>query len=972
MKLYKHNILGAIASVTVLLISSCQKQDYGIYTGEERARTTLKLSFNTPDMTVVSRAGLTDAQEKEITSLAVFTFDQNGILLTSAMHASITEHLTGGNSIAIPAISGAGRRVYAIANYDANIIENLKTVTTEADFKNLVVSILGNPIFREVGMTKIAYDANVDIPVDGKALTLTFKFISAKISVEVINKCSDLMIHSWSIGQVPLKSYIFEREMTNATDPKSIDAVDPNNDADFYNDFADQSLLFDEAPATNSVGSPGSPMVYKTTFYVSENRRGIKAIDQKTTPPFGKPTQESKYYLMKSWEAPVNATYIGILGRNTAEPSNPKGFFLKHYLGRNNHDNYNIERGIHYKYTITINNLGEVSIDSNIEQFDDHVPVRQGTDLQSLDAHATFRVFVLSTGEVPDKSVSVEVVNAVNSGERDWPNWLKISLLPTYFSQVRSDDPKIAAWQQSGNTGQYVRSKFIPHKSKRTADYALPSGYTFFNNSSGDMTGRDNPDYGSGTAYPEDDDVLPYLWAGRRMCNKITEFPKRDAPVQVYLYADEFIPTNGVSQRDAVIRVIYTPTSGEPIIKFWKITQRAPLAFMGLPGQTDMMVVENMEEYAHLTQDVLPFNQQLLLGMQWGSYAGIATSPKDGVLNTLQGVYSTVNSKTDYSLDTYLPKYGSLASGWSQINNGEIIESGQSTLSGGPLYAFYAYKADGTFTDDYYNSIYNSTAARYCHEKNWDDNGNGQIEPAEVKWYLPSQEELQMFWTYHERLNMGLDYYWSSTSADAGNAYAVSMLKSPADPGMTYNGVQQPLSKVTKIGKNQPRVRCVRRVMPTGELKAIKPVVNTIDVVIDCSNLEAAMYTNSTKYGISQSDIGSVQRVNDYVYKKLQIDTKQNVAVNYSVLHQQTGMCKEEAGWRLPTQREMLLIYSVKNELEAINGFQPFASGEYWSMTRGVSGQYIVDFANGGIAKYRDENRQGGAALYYRCVREMK
>ena len=38
--------------------------------------------------------------------------------------------------------------------------------------------------------------------------------------------------------------------------------------------------------------------------------------------------------------------------------------------------------------------------------------------------------------------------------------------------------------------------------------------------------------------------------------------------------------------------------------------------------------------------------------------------------------------------------------------------------------------------------IYKTSAARYCHEKNRDLNGNGILEPSEIHWYMPSQKEL--------------------------------------------------------------------------------------------------------------------------------------------------------------------------------------------------------------------------------------
>ena len=45
------------------------------------------------------------------------------------------------------------------------------------------------------------------------------------------------------------------------------------------------------------------------------------------------------------------------------------------------------------------------------------------------------------------------------------------------------------------------------------------------------------------------------------------------------------------------------------------------------------------------------------------------------------------------------------------------------------------------------------------------------------------------------------------------------------------------------------------------------------------------------------------------------------------------GKCDTNKGWRLPTQREMLMVYTVKDLLEANSNFSKFGDKTYWTMT---------------------------------------
>lgn len=969
-------------------LGSCSQEEFvtngSIVEGEA---TTLQLQLQSPRMNIVTRGALNQAQEEEITSVAVFVFDAGGEILSSAMHASFA-----GQSLSVPTISGNDRKIYAIANYNKNHIDGLKSVTSEEDLRQLVVAVYGNPIYRELGMIKVGKIERQPLRPEGTTVSIRLEYVSAKITIKVINQCSDLWIESWALGGLPLKTYLLERE-PDANHPNDHDAADFSNPNDYFAGFESVALPFDKLPAVDGYGSSTAPLTYESTFYTLENRRGIKGKADKTPIPNGWPhgdpsaVTSRKPYQEKAWEAPEQATFVRIMGRHQRD-SNPKGMTINHYLGRNNTDDYNVCRATHYTYTLTIKSLTEIDIDTNIEQYDDLLPVRMAPDLLNLDGHATHRMFSVQSADVLSGQVDVEVLQSVGSVSGDWTDWVKLSLLPTYLHQVRAgaDKPHIGRWQQAGAEGFYVRPKFIPHKSKRREGFSAPfAEFTFMDapDSEPDLRGQ-NPDYPPyGNSYPNNDDVLPYLWAGRRMCNKITHLPTQPTQpsvqqASIYLYVDEYIP-DGRPYREAVLRITHT-VGGKATRQHWTLRQYAPILFLGLPGDNgSVMVVERQEEYAHLMQPLLPLDRQMTLGMQWGAYVG-GTSSSDGYLNTLKGVYQHVTA-APYAWNTYLPKYGGMGGGSWQTSGGGLIKepadsgrgatgSGAATTDGGtgrivgePLYLLNT-------GNNAYHTLYNSTAARYCHEKNEDVNGNGEIDPSEAHWYLPSQRELQLFWTYREPLKLNADYYWSSTAADADKAYAVSMIESPAEPHQVHNGVQQPLPKILLPGGNPPRVRCVRRMQANGAT-GMKPLVKHLvdgSFVIDCSNLPGDMHTSVSKMGIAQSEVGLLQKANSKVFKKFQVQKEQPAAADYSAMHRNGGKCDAQKGWRLPTQREMLLMVSVRPDLEA-QGIAPFANNGYWTMTRGTTHLYTVDLADGGVAKY--ENLIQGASLHYRCIKEL-
>lgn len=150
-------------------------------------------------------------------------------------------------------------------------------------------------------------------------------------------------------------------------------------------------------------------------------------------------------------------------------------------------------------------------------------------------------------------------------------------------------------------------------------------------------------------------------------------------------------------------------------------------------------------------------------------------------------------------------------------------------------------------------------------------------------------------------------------------------------------------------------------------------------VVIDCATMPAkarrmAVHTDAApthneqdvwnrvayqKFAVSKTNIGSAAGT-----------ATMNFATAASACTAYAGPNGGEAGqWRLPSQRELQLTWTMKTKLEAQSGFTAFTSGVYWSSTESsgdTSRAWLVNFSRGNMGSL---TKVGNA--YVRCVRDM-
>lgn len=133
--------------------------------------------------------------------------------------------------------------------------------------------------------------------------------------------------------------------------------------------------------------------------------------------------------------------------------------------------------------------------------------------------------------------------------------------------------------------------------------------------------------------------------------------------------------------------------------------------------------------------------------------------------------------------------------------------------------------------------------------------------------------------------------------------------------------------------------------------------------VINCEDMPASVYTTTTKGNTEESL--KTEAANKTVYKRFAVyKSDNNTAINwygaFTVCSNISG-----GGWRLPTQRELILMWVLKRELERIG---PFYLSSYWSATDyQMTTGWTVDFSTGRTDLY-DKSIKSAVV---RCVREL-
>ena len=274
-----------------------------------------------------------------------------------------------------------------------------------------------------------------------------------------------------------------------------------------------------------------------------------------------------------------------------------------------------------------------------------------------------------------------------------------------------------------------------------------------------------------------------------------------------------------------------------------------------------------------------------------------------------------------------------------------------------------------------YDPVFNTNASDYCMRKNRDENGDGIISGAEVKWYLPTpaQQYMMAFWqdAFRFPANQGsaafATSYWTVFQSDGSNALHI-------DYNTAVSGVKTFEVSPSAISTRRP-VRCVRDITPPAGTQP--PVYRTSNgmVVVDLTGyLPESMLADKTDYadggflGIGADSGPWGMDKNDKLARRFYF-SKSNPVNNPNTTGFPSLPCvnyseSSNSDWIMPTQREMLIVFAHGGLVQAVGNSGSGYTGIYmdaynWSST---SSNYKIDFASG-----RNAGSLGNSARY-RCV----
>lgn len=766
-----------------LLLSGCMRDEFDTTRVEEGIAARVSLRVLLPDMDGAVSAGNTRtsantravdaAVENRLDSLRVLVFNSSGQIVTNRKYTAQSDGAL--SALQIDTWSGNNLTFCFVANSRDDLDNRLAVVTSYNDLREFMVTASSlNFGLSDTGaliMTAIVENVNVQPGSDTISDPIQLQFLAAKLTLTVTDATPDghaVTILGWDVQDVPARSYLF---------PDSKDANPaPEGGADKEEYWLTTASDYPFEVNRNKSASQ--------TLYLFENRRGGRVARSLpgTDEQYPDMALDDTDHRGKAWFKPRRATAVVI---NAIHRAGTQSELIKAYiyLGNDNHSDYNIIRGNHYTFNITVYGINDIKIDTNVDSKAGDFFVDYSDNLR-MDAHPDFRALRMHAA---DGTGTMEILDSQGRTYAD-PSfdatWLKISPLNLMYHQVKQSSSPANDWQQASNPeSKLVRPKYIPHQSVR--EKLTQEGIGGWNTI---------PDG------KEDDNEMSFADATYRMCYKITNLPFGNTSTvanhTLYVYADEFVERNGF--RSATVRFSFYKDGGDqsqPEVRNFTISQDGYLSFYtddnnqyaglyilnqdGTPSDVKQrMVLERYPEYRMTMNPGIDPSVQNINSMQWGfPYLKVYVSNnydkfRNGRYVTTESVYQDLtrvdNEPSDFGVrpNSYRRMFGNGLDG-----NLAAIPAYNGRTTGAPYY-------HPEPTANIYHPIYKTSAARYCHEKNRDLNGNGILEPSEIHWYMPSQNELLLMaisLPQSEYQFAGYNALMSSTELGEGNMSHVTV-----------------------------------------------------------------------------------------------------------------------------------------------------------------------------------------------------
>lgn len=954
------------------------------------------------DIDIETRSTLNEKVEKKIFNLYVFVFDASGNKLFAKWYdasslksdaevlASVDDCWSVDNSaspvngrIKLHTTAGTGYKLYALSNIDADMInvsnEKLGSVIqTENDLLNFKADLNQNTIARngyfpmsgkvsDVAITATNISSpNLPLKLSRIDAKVRFIFRADKVHADTAGQHIERFIPiSWRVVNVPKSIYVMDYDVRGIHETSGSDAG-----TSYAQFFKSEFVNFEEFPSSDES---------QFSFYMLENRRTPKVAPMDYQQR-SKQTKNADGTNLKNADGSLNfayaddwATYVEVKGKIEMQLVNDDAGRILHadvkyiiHLGdfQSSVSDYNVKRN--HSYTYIVNVVSPNSIRVEVETSDrENQPGAVGNvtvakeEIAICDAHYVNKTMTFRAKDITDdltwyvKTPFCDGGPTIINGNDvviglDY-KWVKFRLnekdgLGKYFEEKRRDytpAPFVMNADGTHNDGVMDISQLVRFLKEQKRKFDISPTASVFDKTT-DANGG----------------------------------PK----IRVTAFIDEFY-----YEKD--------PITGKTSTGLWKKFVNQGDRFMHILSDSKF----SKDKESRMTGSVVTIEQKPI-----GTFFNV--DMKETSLRTAWGLER---------IDEYLSENWSDGTPWKYAENTE--DHNNTDLKNGRLNTAkewglcYPNSTDfivGHRWDTYLkNTVPNDVpqlreSYRYhryaCMTRNRDNNGNGIIDKDEVRWYMASIRQLAGLWIGVDALDHNAKMYnrtpeqRNSSDQNQWRQHVISSTKegkysdNPAVIWAEEGASIGPLSgSMSWAGVTDFTVRCVRDLGMDSQYNLDQTPQAYVEVKDnpDGTKLVKNTYLNKAciRYFTSRDlDEGSELSEENKVYWQFSVAPENSLAfedafvtINENITNSNTGNPYCPAGYRLPNQRELSLIYFTGN----ITGLSlpTMPTRTYWSMGTIGRNPYRED------KNYFGKNEgtlflasPGQKATGIRCVRDVR
>lgn len=744
--------------LTLLCFCSCTDSYLDSPTAKEGEPVELILNFGAQNLehNIVTRQTMPEiSDEAKIYNLYIYIFDNEGnkiygryfdvadVLASTNAVASSTEdawyvNVPEGDSqscsgtIKIHTIARSGCKIFGVSNIDSKMVsvspEVLNQVQHQDELLDMVVS-LNQEFVERSGYFPMTGELS---PVNTAALsgTLQLRRIDAKVRfwVKVGNdEIDSFELKKWQIFNVSGDTYLMDKNVRGKYNLPTTDS------ARGYFDTPTKNVEDEDVYEVGSTATTDDDKIrYGFSFYLLENN--LKPKKSPTQYSDRERQIKDSEGLNGEWEyANNNSTYVVLTGRLTmntdyaiSDKEVKDGCTLSAevryvvHLGDFSHAgpaDFNTERNTAYTYTITVNGVNDIRVEvdssnDDTEGITENAPGATGEvtialqEIFDCDAHYETHVMSFDQKYIKADDVTWYVRTPFSEGKPTVINGTDVTTgLDFKWVEFRLNEK----WS---NTYSQKRVPYIPHSTKVDVNgnpYPTSDGQTMYVDELVKLLREQKKAYDAGqpnifdrngqivlTAFvnefyydehPFTSNAGPLLW--KRVVNQ-------DNMRLMHILSDT---KESLDKESTVVGSSYT------------IQQRS-IQTVYNQNHTDLQTAwgtEHFDEYEKLTYNSASYNTSEDRGN---------SSDYNGRLNTLREWGLIGKNNTTFTTGVRWDKYLNLTA----TNEESVLR-------------------DGTKSDANYKYL------RYsCMTRNRDNNGNGVIEPGEIRWYTASIKQLIGVW----------------------------------------------------------------------------------------------------------------------------------------------------------------------------------------------------------------------------------